>query len=236
MSRRIMVLAIAGVVLFEYLIFFKDREPLTMKTFFARKFQLLAILVLASLMFAAHPLQAAVDLRLSPDIKSIDTDGAPTLGNPNARHKLVVYACYTCPHCKKHLPELMSAVQSGKLGSYQLIWKLWPLRTVEGSKPMALAILAANKQNKAWAYFSALLKNPNNYEDDYIVATAKQVGIKMDQFDADRKSFALKQAMITSKIEGAKNGVKETPTYFIDGHEYIGSKKIDDVMAFLKSY
>ena len=82
----------------------------------------------------------------------------------------------------------------------------------------------------------ALLKDPNDFSEDYLLSGAKRVGLDLQAFSTGRTSLLIKEAVIESKLEGARNGVKETPTYFVDGHMYTGSRKSDVLLSFLRSY
>ena len=217
------------------MIFLKDRRPIKLWQIPRAKITVLGSFLMALLLSFAT-LHAALPDVLDPDVKDIRLGGVPFLGNSHPKHTLVVYACYTCPHCRKQIPAIMAAIGNGQLNQYQFFWKVWPLRVGERSKPAAQAMLAASRQNKFWNYFMILLNDPGNVDEAYLVASAKKAGLDMAMFNIDRDVFAIKQDMLQSKLEGVKNGVNQTPTYFVDGHMYIGSKKTDDLLKFLRSY
>lgn len=95
--------------------------------------------------------------------------------------------------------------------------KNFPLRSHRYARKAAAAALAAHEQGKFWDYHKLLFQNYRSINDKKIQELAKVVGLNLDKFQADMGSPDI-QALITRDIqEGRKNGVRGTPSIFING-------------------
>lgn len=100
----------------------------------------------------------------------------------------------------------------------KLVIKNFPLTRIHKfSMNAALAALAANQQGKYWEFHTELFKNYNQLSDAKIDEIAQAVGLNMEQFKKDMQSPALAALVQRDLQDGAKAGVRGTPTIFING-------------------
>jgi predicted DsbA family dithiol-disulfide isomerase len=158
----------------------------------------------------------------------IDTAGAPSLGGGDPEVKVVAFADFQCPYCRKVVPRLEKIAR--KLDGVTLYFKHFPVKSHPKSVPAALASLAAQRQGKFWEFHNLCYEDPHNLDPDDLIEKAREVGVEdMDRFRKDMESKSALEKVESDKIEGLKLGVKGTPTVFIDGKEYKGETSYADL-------
>jgi len=107
------------------------------------------------------------------------------------------------------------------LGQYpekvKLVFKNFPLRSHEFSTQSAVAAFAAERQGKFWEFHDLLFKNYASINNDKIQEIAKILGLNMEKFNKDIKDPALKAKVTRDLRDGARAGVRSTPTLFVNG-------------------
>ncbi len=209
------------------------REPLGLKAVW-RYFSKKSIQMFLLTGLALLTCQTGVHASFSATYQKIDLTGVPYVGSADARHQMVVYACFTCPFCRKEIPSIKAAVESGALkGQYAFYWKLWPLMSHQGSFAAAEALMGAHAQQKFWPYFELLAKDPEDISLDHFISVATTLKLDIKRFTQDAGSDSVKQWVQAAKQEGYTLGVKRTPTFFVDGYEYTGKNKVEALLPLL---
>lgn len=107
------------------------------------------------------------------------------------------------------------------LGQYpekvKLVFKNFPLRSQGFSAQSAVAAFAADRQGKFWEFHDLLFKNYASINNDKIQEIAKILGLNMEKFNKDIKNPALKAKVTRDLRDGARAGVRSTPTLFVNG-------------------
>ena len=100
----------------------------------------------------------------------------------------------------------------------KLVFKSFPLERIHKyAMDAAIAAQAANKQGKFWEFHKELFKNYNKLSEEKINEIAKSVGLDMEQFKKDREDPVLAALVQRDLKEGVEDGVRGTPTIFING-------------------
>ena len=173
---------------------------------------------------------------MSPAIKkaSFDLRHAPPAGSASAPVTVVVYACARCPFCSKVVPDLHRLVIRGGLrGKVKLHFRPFPIRGHKGSAEGGLAIVAASRLGKLWPYLLKLFAEYNQYSSEKLPQWATQVGMDRKAFLAQMALKANRKLLIQSKKEGLRNGVRATPTLFINGRQYYGDMDRESLLDVL---
>jgi protein-disulfide isomerase len=156
---------------------------------------------------------------------TIDLSQAQCIGPSNASVTVVEYADFECPFCRVISPILHRLVNQMN-PNVRLCFKHFPVRGHSHAIPTALASLAASRQGMFWQMHDALYASAPRLEEAHIVAAARQAGIQdMQRWGrdrGDRQSFI--PIIEADKLEGLRNGVRGTPTIFVNGKEYLGRK------------
>jgi len=160
-------------------------------------------------------------------IKNLDQ--RPFVGGSGAKVALVEYACFQCPYCAHLAPKLKKIKQSfgDKVAHY---YKFYPVRSHEHGVPAALAGWAAYKQGKFWQLYDKMYANRENLEQQQLAGYAQQVGLDMAKFEADIASPEAMKVIEADKLEGMRNGVEGTPTFFVNGKLYLGANDITEIL------
>lgn len=160
---------------------------------------------------------------------------APFAGTANAPLKLVVFSSYQCPSCQtfdKSLENYLSLFR----GKIQIEFRNYPLSSA--CNPMltkdmqprscdaALAAIAANEQGRFLNYHRELFNSNLQQKDSALVSMARNIGLNMEKWEADRHSEAAKARLAADVKMGNYAGIYATPTVFLNGREV---KRFDDV-------
>lgn len=146
---------------------------------------------------------------------AFDLEGAPCHGARKDGQRVVVeFSDFQCPHCAKAFkPAKELAERHGAL----LCAKQLPLDFHTFAKPAALAALAAHAQGRFWEYAAALYARQDALGEEAFVAIAKEVGLDLERFAADRASEATAAALARDIAEADAAEVDGTPAFFVDG-------------------
>lgn len=137
-------------------------------------------------------------------------------GDKEAPVNIAVYISVSCPYCKKISALLYDSVTVGSLkGKARLCVKL--LSVTERD----MALLAAHGCQKFWEYMKKLSTIKQRLDMDVLLKAAKDIGIPVKSFKAYMENPAIHAHAYESRQEGLSNGVKATPTFFINGREYL---------------
>ena len=99
----------------------------------------------------------------------------------------------------------------------KFVFKNYPLRNHKFAMKAAVAALAAGSEGKFWEFHDTLYKNYNKLSDQKIREIALGLGFDQAEFEK-RMSDPKIAAMIRQDLQdGAKAGVRGTPTIFING-------------------
>ena len=152
-----------------------------------------------------------------------------TLGNPDAKIKLVEYADFQCPACSvfsKSFLEVFNYI-NGKYGSstLSLTFKHFPLVSIHKNALIsAYSVEAAKEQGKFWEMNHLVFEKQSEWSgaidakaklEDY----AKSLGLDMTKFIADRDSDATKKTLDKALVEATKLQLNRTPTIYMNGEE-----------------
>jgi protein-disulfide isomerase len=122
---------------------------------------------------------------------------------------VIEYADYECPFCAA-LHERLRSLE------LRLVFRHFPVRS---SHPRAWAAAgaaeAAGGQGRFWDMHDALLKDQARLEDPHLWHRARELGLDLERFDADRRSDAVVQRVQTDFRSGVRGGVVTTPSVFL---------------------
>lgn len=144
------------------------------------------------------------------------TEGLPFAGPATAPVTLSVVSDYQCPSCAQLDPILASLLE--KYGnSLRIVHKNFPISSHQFARESALAALAAWKQGKFQDYHKKLFENQAQIDEQYLVTAAKEVGLELDRFNADRQGPELTQLLDKDVANAKEIGVQGTPSLFVNG-------------------
>jgi protein-disulfide isomerase len=180
---------------------------------------------------AATPAPAPAAEPALPDI---------ALGKADAPVTIVEYSSLSCPHCatfhKEVLPQLKAEyIETGKV---RYIEREFPLnnsafagsllaRCVDPARFYAFNDLLFSKQEE-WAFKEDAVTPLRKY--------AKQAGLTDADFDKCLDDAALQKQVVGVRDKGEKEGVRGTPTFFVNGKILKGANTLKEFAEAIKPY
>lgn len=164
---------------------------------------------------------------------AIDISQENVAGDPKSTVTVVAYACARCPFCSKVVPDLYRLVNGSFKGKVRLYMRTFPIRGHEGSAEGGMAFAAATRLGKFWPMLLKVYSNYDDFAPDKLVGWAVEAGLDRAAFEREMKDGANRKLLVESKKEGLRNGVKATPTLFIDGRQYFGDMDHDTLVDVL---
>lgn len=162
------------------------------------------------------------------------------LGKDDAPVTIVEYSSLTCPHCAHFHRDVMPALKSEYIdtGKMRYIEREFPLnnpalagsvlaRCVDPSRYYAFNELLFSKQED-WAFKDDALKPLRQY--------AKQAGLTDADFEKCIDDESLQKKILAVRERGEKEGVKGTPTFFINGKVFSGVPTLQAFAEAMKPY
>lgn len=162
------------------------------------------------------------------------------LGKDDAPVTVVEYSSLTCPHCAHFHRDVMPAFKSEYIdtGKARYIEREFPLNTaalagavvarcVDPSRFFAFTDLLFSKQED-WAFKEDAMAPLRLY--------AKQAGLNDAEFEKCIDNEALQKKVIAVRDRGEKEGVKGTPTFFVNGKMLNGSITLQTLSDAVKPY
>ncbi|HEY1501845.1 MAG TPA: thioredoxin domain-containing protein [Acidobacteriaceae bacterium] len=144
------------------------------------------------------------------------------LGSPSAPVTLVEYGDFECLPCSQAYPVIRDIRES--LGDrLRLVFRNFPLSTVHPhAQHAAEAAEAAGGQRRFWQMHDALFEQQRQLSDRHLRLYASQSGLDMDRFNREMAGHAWAPAVREHFLGGVRSAVSGTPTFFINGVQYVG--------------
>jgi protein-disulfide isomerase len=148
------------------------------------------------------------------------------LRGPAGAPLIIEYADFECPYCAV-LAERISALPLRR------VFRHFPVRA---SHPRAWAAACAAEaaafQDRFWEMHDALFADQARLEDPHLWGRARDLGLDVERFDADRRSAAVLGRVERDFRSGVRAGVVTTPTVFVDGQAYVGDAIVRLIETF----
>lgn len=140
---------------------------------------------------------------------------------------VIEYADFECPFCAA----LELHLQGRPL---RVAFRHFP---VKSSHPRAWAAAcaaeAAGMQDRFWEMHDALFADQGRLEDPHIWERARDLGLDLDRFEADRRGEAIAARVRRDFRSGVRAGVVTTPALFADGRHFAGRGAIEKLERLL---
>lgn len=146
-------------------------------------------------------------------------------GSPAAAVRIVEYGDFECPYCRAAAPILRNLVDESE-GQVALVFRHFPLFEVH---PFALtAALAAEASGPGfWEVHDELFAHQNHLDDAHLAEYAERAGVTVAVTGLAAQPF--RAAVEADYTLGIDEGVRGTPTLFIDGDRYSGAVELGDL-------
>jgi protein-disulfide isomerase len=176
--------------------------------------------------------EKAYEMRFDPKkVRTLDTDGSPELGPPDAPVTIVEWADFECPACKAFYPILDGLVKRFP-GQVRLVYKNYPLAIHAHGEISARAGVAAARQGKFWEMHHVLFDNQEKLEQSDLEGYAKQLKLDVGKFRSEIGSDDTVARITRDKRAADDVNLDATPTVFINGRE-VDIQLLDDPVGDL---
>ena len=168
---------------------------------------------------------------------SLSVEGTPLLGLASAKITIVEFSDYQCPYCARAVQTIAQVRQ--KYGAQvRLSYRHFPLPNHPAALPAAKASMAAEKQDKFWAYHDLLMARQSEWgqESDPMekfVSYAKALGMDPERFKKDIGNPDFENIINRDLELGKSLQVQATPTFFINGVQVRGAVDISYFSAVI---
>lgn len=147
-----------------------------------------------------------------------------------------VYSDFQCPYCKKFAPAVREVESKGVDGIQSKVeFKHFPLSFHPFAQLAAQAAAAAAEQGKFWEMHDLLFENQTALRRDDLLQYAQMLRLDLARFTRDLDSDRIRQKIEADKEEGAAKKVQGTPTFFVNGKEYSGTRSPVELVALIKT-
>ena len=129
---------------------------------------------------------------------------------------VIEYADLECPYCARaHLILKELPVQR--------VFRHFPVVSKHPrARALAAAAEAAGLQGRFWEMHDSLLEDQGHLDDPHLWERARELGLDLDRFEADRRSQAVAARVESDFRGGIRAGVATTPTQFVGGRPHPG--------------
>jgi protein-disulfide isomerase len=148
--------------------------------------------------------------------RGIDISTSPFKGAADAPVVIVEYTDFQCPYCAK-LGAIFSKILKKYPGKIKIVYKSYPLQSHKFAWKAAANAMAAHQKGKFWEFHDRLFANSKNLNDAKIMEIRKSLGFDTPEFDELIKSAAVRKKVADDYKEGQRNGVRGTPSVFVNG-------------------
>lgn len=125
--------------------------------------------------------------------------------------ELIVYADLGCPHCAAAWRRI-----SGAGG--RVVFRHFPIAGKHPRSPaLHAAAEAAGRQGRFFEMVDSLYADRGRVDDPHLWSRARELGIDLDRFEADRRSEAVERRVRRDFESGIRAGVAGTPALFRAG-------------------
>jgi protein-disulfide isomerase len=117
----------------------------------------------------------------------------------------VVYGDYECPYCAAELAKVEG----------RIVFRHFPVVSKHPrSRHLAQAAEAAALQGRFWEMHDSLFADQGHLDDPHLWDRARELGLDLERFEADRRSEAVAARVERDFRSGIAAGVMRTPTLF----------------------
>ena len=154
----------------------------------------------------------------------------PMKGNPDAIVTIVEFSDYQCPFCSRVEPTIKQLLEDYP-DKIRVVFAHLPLAFHTNALPAAKAAHAAYLQGKFWEMHDALFENQRSLSDDFYIETARQLELNIEKFKSDMESPSTDSYIEKCISDANAVGLKGTPSFLINGVQFVGAQPIDKFRA-----
>ncbi|MEW5741561.1 MAG: thioredoxin domain-containing protein [Myxococcota bacterium] len=166
-----------------------------------------------------------------PAVRKVDVPAdSPAKGGKFAKVTIVEWSDFQCPFCSRVVPTLKQ-IQDTYGDTVKIVFRHQPLPFHNNAKIAAEASMAAHEQGKFWPYHDKLFANQQGLDRASLERYAQELGLDMGKFKAALDSGKFTKKVEEDSAQGMAVGANGTPTFFINGREFVGAQPFESFKA-----
>lgn len=143
-------------------------------------------------------------------------------GPAQAPVTLIEYGDYQCPACGRAFVQLQRILPQVE-GQVRFAFRHFPLFTVHlYAEQAAETAEAAAAQDRFWPMHERLFTHQSALAMPDLLDRAEELGLDVSRVDAEVRRRAYAERIRDDMNGGLRSGVRATPTFYINGLEYVG--------------
>ena len=166
----------------------------------------------------------------------IDLAGAPALGDSAAPVTIVEFADFECTYCVWAAAWVDSIRQEWPHG-VRIVYEQFPAQTGGTAELASEAAYAAHAQGAFWKMHDLMYGYHGTLDRETLVMLAGIAGLDRGVFTAALADHRYRPRVEHDVAEGKRLGVDGTPTFFVNGREYLGTgvRTMTAIRPFIES-
>ncbi len=182
----------------------------------------------------AQPTAANTSEAPVSELVDIDLEGRPVLGPGDAPVTIVEYTDYGCPWCAKYAEETYPKLIAAHGDKIRYSVRNFAVATLHPQAPKAAeAAECAADQERFWDYHDLLFQNRTKLDVPSLKVYAAQLNLDGERFDTCLDSGEKTELVNADFQEGLANGVRGTPTFFLNGRRLVGAQPLEVFQALV---
>lgn len=156
------------------------------------------------------------------------------LGPVGAPVTLVEYGDYECPHSYQAF-FIVKDIQKWLGNGLCFVFRHFPLIKIHPHAARAAsAAEAADAQGFFWEMHDQLFVHQQQIDDEHLTRYAEAIGLDSQRFIRDLEASTYRDRVQQDITSGRKSGVRQTPTFFINGKVHQGGWELDDLVVAIE--
>jgi protein-disulfide isomerase len=147
-----------------------------------------------------------------------------------------VFSDFQCPYCGRFAPAVRELESKGIEGVRTKVeFRNFPLGFHPFAQLAAQAAMAAGAQGKFWEMHDLLFAKQSALGRENLLQYARDLKLDLARFEKDLDSDRIKKLVADDKAMGDAKKVQGTPTFFINGKEFSGTKTFGSPQELVRS-
>lgn len=156
-------------------------------------------------------------------------------GSLSSKNILIEYGDYECPYSRLGYRFVQKILKDDQ--DLQFIFRHFPIRKKHPHAEMSSeAALSAGAQHKFWEMHNLLFENTQKLNRDKLDELAEELELDLRQFHVDMEAHSYLSWIQKDFRSGVKNGVDDTPTFFMNEKKYEGKLGYKQIKEFIEKY
>jgi protein-disulfide isomerase len=153
-------------------------------------------------------------------------------GDLSSKNILIEYGDYECPYSRLGYRYVQKILKEDK--NLQFIFRHFPIRKKHSNAEIsAEAALSAGAQHKFWEMHDRLFDNSQRLNRGKLDELSEELQLDLRQFHVDMEAHSYLSWIQKDFRSGVKNGVDDTPTFFMNEKKYQGKLDYKQIKEFI---